>query len=92
MASGDLLEVSELDLERDCAAAKTGALAMPPHLVDDVLERIARGFVGEEISRKRVLGADGLPYSVGTDRPLVDAARNPVIVRARFPEMLLQEG
>jgi hypothetical protein len=31
-ASRDLLEVSELDLERDCAAAKTGALADLKHV------------------------------------------------------------
>jgi hypothetical protein len=41
-ASRDLLEVSELDLERDCAAADTGVLAVPPHLVHDLSKRIAR--------------------------------------------------
>jgi hypothetical protein len=91
-ASRDLTEVGELDLERDCAAASTGALAVSPHLVDNLSKRITRGFVGEEIGGKRVLGADGFPYPIGTDRPLIDAARNPVIVRARFAEMLLQEG
>ena len=43
-ASGDLLKVSELDLERDCAAAKTGALAVPPDLVDDFSESVPRSF------------------------------------------------
>ncbi len=62
---------------------------MPPDFVDDFSKGITRGFVGEEIGWKRVLGADGLSYPVGTDRALVDSARNPVIVGARFPEMLL---
>ena len=53
MASGDLLEVGELDLERDGPPTNTGALTVPPHLVDDVLKRIARGFVGEDgVSRR----------------------------------------
>jgi hypothetical protein len=37
MASGGLLEVSELDLERDCAAATTRAVTVLPHFVGDVL-------------------------------------------------------
>src|SRR5436853_7830826 len=50
------------------------------------------GFVGEEIGGKRVLRADGFSYPIGAHRPLVDAARSPVIIGARFPELLLQEG
>jgi hypothetical protein len=88
-ASRDLLEVSEFDLERDCAAAEPGALAVPPNLVDDLSQRVARRFVGEEIGGKCVLGADRFSFSISADRPLVDAARNPVVVGARFPEMLL---
>ena len=91
-ASRDLPEVGEFDLERDCAAASTGALAVSPHFVDDLSKRITRGLVSEEIGGERVLGADGFSYPIGADGPLVDAARNPVIVRARFAEMLLQEG
>ena len=91
-ASRDLLKVSEFDLERDCAAPKAGTLAVPPHLVDDLSKRITRGFVGEEIGGKRVLGSDGFSYPIGPDGPLVDAARNPVIVGARLAEMLFQEG
>jgi hypothetical protein len=64
-ASRDLLEVSELDLECDCAAADTGVLAVPPHLVHDLSKRIARGFAGEEIGGKRVLGAYGFSYPIG---------------------------
>jgi hypothetical protein len=52
-ASRDLLEVSELDLECDRAPANTGALAVPPDLVDDLTQRITRGFVGDEIGGKR---------------------------------------
>src|SRR6266446_5535984 len=91
-ASRDLLEVSELDLECECAAANTRALAIPPNVVDDFLKRITRGFVGEKIGGKRVLCADGFSYPIGADGPLIDATRSPVIVEARFPEMLLQKG
>ena len=91
-ASRDLPEVSELDLECDGAPANTGALTGLLDLVDDLSECITRGFVGEKISGKRVLGADRFPYPIGADGPLVGAARGPVIVRARFPEMLLQDG
>jgi hypothetical protein len=70
----------------------TGALAVLPDLVNDLSERITRGFVGEEIDSKRVLGADGFPYPIRPDRALVDTPCSPVIVGARFPEMLLKEG
>src|SRR5207244_6426788 len=88
----DLLEISELDLECDGAAAHTRAHAIPPNVVDDFSKRITRGFVGEKIGGKRVLGADGFSYPVGADGPLINAARRPVIVEARFPKMLLQKG
>src|SRR4029077_18939757 len=81
-----------LELERDCAPTNTGALAVPPDLVDDLSERITRGLVGEEIGGKSVLDTDGFPEPIGADGPLVDAPRSPVIVGARFPEMLLQKG
>ena len=74
-AAGDLPEVGELDLERDGAPANTGVLAVPPDLVDDLLQRIARSLIGEQIGRKRVFGADGFPYPIGADRPFVDTAR-----------------
>jgi hypothetical protein len=61
-ASRDDLKVGELDLEGDGAAANTGAPAVPPHLVDDLLKRITCGFVSEEIDRECVLGADGFAY------------------------------
>ena len=46
-ASRDLLEVGELDLECDCAAANPRALAVTPNLVDDFSKRVPRRFVGE---------------------------------------------
>src|SRR6516165_2069697 len=90
-AACDDLKVGELDLERDSAAANVGALAVVPYLVDDLAKCVPRGFVGEEIGGECVLGADGFAYPIGVDGPFVDAARGPVIVGARFPEMLLQE-
>src|SRR5204863_3825366 len=62
-----------------------------PDRVDDVPQLISSSLVGEEIDGKRILGAHGLPYAVGADGPLVDAARGPVIIGTRFPKMLLQE-
>jgi hypothetical protein len=70
-AAGDDLKVRELDLKRDSAAANTGALAVAPHLVDDLLKRVPRRFVGEEIDGKRVLGPNGFAYPVGADGPLM---------------------
>src|SRR5262249_9792808 len=89
-ASRDLVEVSELDLERDGAPTNTRALAVLPHLVDDLLQSITGGFIVEEVSGKRVLGSHGFPYPIGTHRPFVNAASSPVVVGTRFPEMLLQ--
>jgi hypothetical protein len=79
-ASCDLLEVSEFDFECDGAPTNTGALAVPPDLVDDLSEGIPPGFVGDEIDGKRVLGSGGFPYPIGANGPLVDPARNPVLV------------
>src|SRR5437879_10767610 len=50
-ASRDLPEVGELDLQRDGAPARPGALAVAPDLVDDVSKLILRGFVGEQVDR-----------------------------------------
>src|SRR5207237_9710852 len=91
MASRDLPEVHELDFERDSARADAGALAVAPYLVDDVSQLISCRLVREEIGRKSVLSANGFPYAIGADGPLVDAARRPVIIGSRFPKMLLQE-
>src|SRR5262249_26291660 len=90
-AACDDPEVRELDLERDGAAANAGALAVAPHLVDDLSKRVPRDFVGEEIGRGGVLGPRGFAYSIGTVGPFVGTARGPVIIGAHFPEMLLQE-
>jgi hypothetical protein len=67
-------------------AVQNTQAAVPHHLGDDLSKRTMRGFVGEEIDGKRVLGADGFSYPVGMDRPLVDAARSPVMVGAAFPK------
>src|SRR5205814_8732601 len=90
-ASRDLPEIGVLDLHRDGAAASPGALAVAPDRVDDVPQLISSRLIGEEIDGKCILGANGLPYAVGADGPLVDAARGPEIIGTRFPEMLLQE-
>ncbi len=74
-ASRDHPEIGELDLECDCAAANSQSLAVRPHLVNNLAKRIPRGLVGEEIGRKRVLGADRFVDPIGADGALVDAAQ-----------------
>jgi hypothetical protein len=85
------LKVGELHLEGDSAAAHTGALAISPDFAGDFSKRIPRGFVGEKIGGKCVLGANRFARPVSAHRAFVDAARGPVIIRARLPEMVLQE-
>ena len=92
MAPRDLPEVGELDFERDGAPTSPRALAVAPDRVDDLSKRITRSRVGEEVYGKRVLGADGFANPIGAYGPLVDAARDPVKVGARLPEILLQEN
>ena len=70
-------------LERHGVAATAGALAMLPHLVDDLPQCRLFGLIGEEIGRKSALGADRFADAVGAHRPLVDAPRRPVIIGAR---------
>jgi len=46
-----------------------------PDFVDYWRQCVPRGLEGEQVDRKRVLGADRLPDAVGADRTIVDAAR-----------------
>jgi hypothetical protein len=57
-ASRDPPEVGKLDFECNRPAAHAGALTIRPDLVDDLSERVTRGFVCEEIDGKRALSAD----------------------------------
>jgi len=90
-ASRDLPEVREFDLECDRASTKTGALAVSPDLVDNLSQLITRGFVGEEIDRKGVLGADRFPDPIGADGPFVDAARCPLMLYPPTPRWEVNE-
>lgn len=54
--------------------------------------RIAHRFVCVQVPRKGVLGPDRLADAGGADRPVINAARDPVIVGARLTEVLLKEG
>src|SRR5205085_5915101 len=69
----------------------SGTLAVFPYLVGDLAKRLMGSFVGEEIGGEGILGTNGLPYPVGTHRPLIDAPRRPIEIRARLSEVLLQE-
>jgi hypothetical protein len=91
-ASHDLPEAGELDLERNGAPATAGSLAVLPDLVNDLPQRIARSFVGEEIGGKGVLGTDGFPYPIGAYGPLIDAARSPIIVGPTFRKCCLRNA
>src|SRR5262249_1135155 len=44
-----------------------------------------------EIARECVLGTNRLADTIGKDWPMIDATRNVIIMRARLPEMFLQE-
>jgi hypothetical protein len=81
--------------ERHGAAACSGTLAVMPDFVDDGRERVPRCLEGrervprclegEEINGKCVLGTDRLADAVSTDRTVVDAARDPIVVAANRP-------
>jgi hypothetical protein len=65
---------------------------VPPDLVDQRLK--LGGHVVElcEILKECIFGSDGFAHAIGADRPLVDAARNPIIVRAGFSEVFFDKG
>ena len=95
-ASRDLPEIGELDLQRDGAATSPGALAVAPDRVDDVPQLISSRLDGEEIDRKRILGAHALPYEGGTGRSMEGDRKmalgeliGEVIFRAIFPVGIL---
>ena len=44
-----------------------------------------------EVAEERILGADRLADAVGADLPIVDASRDPVVVRAGLAEVGLHE-
>ena len=91
-ASRDLLEIGIFHFECHRASANLCPLASAPDLFDDRLERLAGGLECEDIGGKGVFRTKRLADPVGSDRPFVDAARDPVIVGAGLPEMLLKEG
>jgi hypothetical protein len=74
------------------APAKLCSLASAPDLFDDRPEHLACGLECEDIGGKGVFRAKRLADPVGSDRPFVDAARDPVIIWPRLPEVLLKEG
>ena len=75
-ASRDLPEISEFDLERDGAAASSRALALPPHLIDDLSKRITCSFVGEEIGGKVLSAPTEIAKWRALDHPLTNPIRH----------------
>jgi hypothetical protein len=62
-----------------------------PYLVDDWQQLVLRGLEGEQINGKCVFGTNRLADAVSANRPVVDAACNPVEIWSRLSEMLLKE-
>src|SRR3984893_1816761 len=91
-ASRDLLEIGIFHFQCHRAPAKLCSLASAPDLFDDRLEHLACGLKCEDIGGKRVFRTKRLADPVGADRPFIDAARDPVIIWPRLPEVLLKEG
>ena len=81
-AARDDLEIVELHLQRHRSTARSLVLAMSPDLVDQRLQFGRHGLESGEVAGKRVLGADRLPDPVRADLAVVDAPRDPVVVRA----------
>ena len=86
-ATCDDLEVGKLHFERHRPTPHSCRLAMPPNLVDQRLELGDHRIEVFQVGDKRVFGADGFADLVGTDRAVVDTARDPVVVGAGFAEV-----
>jgi hypothetical protein len=66
-------------------------LAVAPDLVDQRLQFDRHGFEFGEVARERIFRPDRLPDPVRADLPIVDASRDPVVVRAGLAESGLHE-
>jgi hypothetical protein len=44
-----------------------------------------------QITKECIFGTDGFSAAIGSGRPIVDAARNPIIVRVGFSEVRFQK-
>src|ERR1700675_3956258 len=92
LASGDLLKVSELHLQCQSPPSDAGRLAMPPDFGDDWRQRFTHRLEIVQVLRESVLRPNRLADAAGMDRPFINAARDPVIVRSGLTEVLLKEG
>ena len=92
VAPRDLMKVGIFHFQCHGAPSNARPLAITPDLFDDRPERVVRRLESEEIVGKSVFGANRFSDSVGADRSVVDATRNPEIIWPRFPEVLLKEG
>ena len=86
------MEIGIFHFQCHRAPANLCSLASAPDLFDDRLEHLACGLECEDIGGKGVFRTKRLADPVGSDRPFVDAARDPVIIWSRLTEMLLKEG
>src|SRR5580704_917279 len=92
LASGDLLKVGELHLQRQSPPSDAGRLAVPPDLGDNGLQRFTHRLERVQVLRESVLRPNRLSDAAGMDRPFINAARDPVIVGTGLTEVLLKEG
>ena len=90
-APGDDLEIEELHLQRHRPASLARALAVAPDLVDQRLELRDHDVEFGEVVGKGVFGADRFSDSVGLHGPVVDAARDPVVISAGLAEVRVHE-
>jgi len=85
-ATRDLLEIGIFHFQCHRAPAKLCSLASAPDLFDHRLEHLACGLECEDIGGKGAFRTKRLADPVGSDRPFVDAARDPVIIWPGFPK------
>jgi hypothetical protein len=77
----------ELHLERHGPAPCAFVFAVQPNLVDKRLQFGYHRLEFSQVSGECILGADRLPDPVRPDLPVVDASRDPIVVRAGLTEV-----
>ena len=80
MTARDLAKIREFHLQGDGAPANARRLAMAPDFRDDRFERGARRVISDDVLEEGVFRADRFADAVGAHWPLVDAARDPIII------------
>jgi len=77
--------------EGDRPAPVARSFTVPPDLVDQRLKLGDHGVEFCEITKECIFGTDGFADAIGADWPLVDAARNPIIVGAGLSKVRFEK-